>query len=58
MTVEERLQERDAEIEQLRAVIEELLPYARATIGLPENAWSPDNVILKARAILANGNDG
>ena len=40
-------------IDAAREAIEELIPYARATIGLPEPSWNPDNVILKARAVLA-----
>jgi hypothetical protein len=38
---------------ELLAALDDLLPYARAAIGLPETSWPPDSVILKARAVLA-----
>ena len=49
MMIDELLEE----IEDLVGVIDELLPYAQASIGLPESTWSPDNVILRGRAALA-----
>jgi hypothetical protein len=52
--------EMDAEISRLRAINAELvkalhdvLPYAKAAIGLPEALWPHDSVILCARAALA-----
>jgi hypothetical protein len=38
--------------EALVAALEAVLPYARAAIGLPENSWPADSVILQARAAL------
>lgn len=33
--------------------LEEIIPYARVTIGAPESSWNSDNVILQARSALA-----
>ncbi len=44
------LRERIAELE---GALEDMIPYAQATIGIPETAWPPDSVILKARALLS-----
>ena len=50
--VEERDRLRALNAELVEAV-DDLLPYARACIGLQENLWAADSVILKARAVLA-----
>ena len=42
-----------ADNERMRAALEDVLPYARAAIGLPEASWPADSVILRARAALA-----
>lgn len=47
------LDAQDKQIEALRDALDEMIPYARATIGAPESSWPPDNVIIKARAALA-----
>lgn len=46
----ERLRALNAE---LVAALEGVLPYAQAAIGLPEQSWPRDSVILKARAAIA-----
>lgn len=40
-------------IDELVSCLQDMTPYARACIGLPENAWPHDNVILRARRAMA-----
>ena len=61
LTIGKANEERDLPIEAveviefLRSAIEDLLPYAQASIGLPEALWPGDSVILKARRALEAG---
>jgi hypothetical protein len=38
--------------DEMLQLIDDMVPYARATIGAPESSWQDDNVILRARRIL------
>lgn len=44
-------------VKELAQVVDDLLPYARATIGAPEPTWQPDSVILRGRVALKRCRD-
>ena len=42
----------EAQLQQARKVVEDLLPYATACVGLPRESWPGDSVILAAERWL------
>lgn len=45
---ERRIAELEATLREAETILDDMIPYAQATIGLPRPSWSYDNVILRA----------